>query len=55
MSRLKVSDRVIHKKFGAGEITHVFVAGKKVSVIIKFLDLGKIITDPTSGLLEKIK
>ena len=51
----QVGDKVIHKSFGTGEVTQVFFAGKKTTVIIKFPSLGKIITDPTSDLLEKIQ
>jgi DNA helicase-2/ATP-dependent DNA helicase PcrA len=37
----QVGDRVMHKTFGIGEITHVFGSGNKVSVAIKFPSLGQ--------------
>ena len=52
-----VGDRVIHealKSFGVGEIIYVFGDGNKVSLAIKFPDLGLKIIDPAYGYLEKI-
>jgi DNA helicase II / ATP-dependent DNA helicase PcrA len=50
----QVGDRVHHPTFGDGEITHVFSSGKKVSVAIKFSDVGQKIIDPIVGKVQKI-
>lgn len=51
----QVGDRVLHKTFGLGEITHVFGAGNKISVAIKFLSLGQKIVDPRVAQLQKLE
>jgi DNA helicase-2/ATP-dependent DNA helicase PcrA len=50
----QVGDRVLHKSFGPGEITHVFGEGNKVSVAIKFTSLGQKIVDPRVAQLQKV-
>ncbi|MBW4560764.1 MAG: DNA helicase PcrA [Mojavia pulchra JT2-VF2] len=50
----KVGDRVLHKTFGIGEITHVFGEGNKLSVAIKFANLGQKIIDPRVAQLQKV-
>jgi DNA helicase II / ATP-dependent DNA helicase PcrA len=50
----QVGDRVLHKTFGIGEITHVFGEGNKVSVAIKFSSLGQKIVDPRVAQLQKV-
>ncbi|MBE9230142.1 DNA helicase PcrA [Cuspidothrix issatschenkoi LEGE 03284] len=50
----QVGDRVLHKSFGIGEITHVFGEGNKVSVAIKFVSLGQKIVDPRVAQLQKV-
>ncbi len=50
----QVGDRVLHKTFGVGEITHVFGSGNKVSVAIKFPTLGQKIIDPRIAQLQKL-
>ncbi len=50
----RVGDRVLHKSFGIGEITHVFGEGNKVSVAIKFVSLGQKIVDPRVAQLQKV-
>jgi len=50
----QVGDRVLHKSFGIGEITHVFGAGSKLSVAIKFTSLGQKIVDPRVAQLQKV-
>ncbi|WGV25505.1 DNA helicase PcrA [Halotia branconii] len=50
----QVGDRVLHKTFGIGEITHVFGEGNKVSVAIKFSNLGQKIIDPRVAQLQKV-
>ncbi|MGF1675199.1 MAG: DNA helicase PcrA [Rivularia sp. (in: cyanobacteria)] len=51
----QVGDRVMHKSFGAGEITHVFGGGNKLSVAIKFPGLGQKIIDPRVAKLQKME
>ncbi|MES1023246.1 DNA helicase PcrA [Gloeocapsa sp. BRSZ] len=51
----QVGDRVLHKTFGVGEITHVFGSGNKVSVAIKFPTLGQKIIDPRIAQLQRVK
>ncbi|HLO88293.1 MAG TPA: DNA helicase PcrA [Nostocaceae cyanobacterium] len=51
----QVGDRVLHKSFGIGEITHVFGTGSKISVAIKFASLGQKIVDPKVAQLQKIE
>lgn len=41
-----VGDRVIHRAFGAGHVTHIFGAGNKICLAIKFPGLGQKIIDP---------
>lgn len=50
----RVGDRVIHRSFGVGQITHVFGSSTKQSVAIKFPNLGQKIIDPKIVGLEKI-
>ena len=50
----EVGDKVMHKSFGAGEITHVFGSANKVSVAIKFPGLGQKIIDPRVAQLQKM-
>ncbi|NJO29208.1 MAG: DNA helicase PcrA [Richelia sp. SL_2_1] len=51
----QVGDRVMHKSFGAGEITHIFGGGNKLSVAIKFPGLGQKIIDPRVAKLQKME
>ncbi|ABA22968.1 ATP-dependent DNA helicase, Rep family [Trichormus variabilis ATCC 29413] len=50
----QVGDRVLHKSFGIGEITHVFGSGSKLSVAVKFTSLGQKIIDPRVAQLQKV-
>jgi DNA helicase-2/ATP-dependent DNA helicase PcrA len=50
----QVGDQVLHKSFGIGEITHVFGEGNKLSLAIKFVNLGQKIIDPRVAQLKKI-
>ncbi len=45
-------DRVIHRSFGLGEITHVFGKGQKISVAIAFPGAGQKIIDPQLDQLQ---
>jgi DNA helicase-2/ATP-dependent DNA helicase PcrA len=53
-STWQVGDKVLHKTFGIGKITHVFGEGNKVSVAIQFASLGQKIIDPRVAQLEKV-
>ncbi|MBF2064809.1 MAG: DNA helicase PcrA [Calothrix sp. C42_A2020_038] len=50
----QVGDKVLHKTFGEGEITHVFDPGNKTSVAVKFPSLGTKIIDPKVAQLQKL-
>jgi DNA helicase II / ATP-dependent DNA helicase PcrA len=50
----QVGDRVLHKNFGVGEITHVFGTGNKISLAIKFASLGQKIVDPKVAQLQRV-
>ena len=41
-----VGDKLIHSKFGKGEIIHIFGSGEKISLAVKFGDKGSKILDP---------
>ncbi|MEH2300957.1 MAG: DNA helicase PcrA [Nostoc sp.] len=51
----QVGERVLHKTFGLGEITHVFGTGNKMSVAIKFSSLGQKIVDPRVAQLQRVE
>ncbi len=48
-----VGDRILHKSFGEGEITHIFKSNKKTHIAIKF-STGQKIVDPKLAPIEKI-
>ena len=54
ISSWQKGDRVLHRTFGVGEITHVFGKGQKVSVAIRFIGVGQKIVDPKVVRLQKI-
>ena len=49
-----VGDRVIHDQFGPGEITHVFGAGAKMCIAVKFAGQGQKIIDPKLTPLQQV-
>lgn len=51
----KVGDRVIHASFGVGQVTHIFGAGGKVSIAVKFVQGGQKILDPKIAPLELVQ
>ncbi|MFM7371782.1 MAG: 3'-5' exonuclease, partial [Sphaerospermopsis kisseleviana] len=51
----QVGEKVLHKTFGIGEITHVFGTGNKISVAIKFASLGQKIIDPKVAQLQRME
>ncbi|MEB3359099.1 MAG: DNA helicase PcrA [Synechococcales bacterium] len=50
-----VGDRVIHKAFGEGHVTHIFGAGNKICLAIKFPGLGQKIVDPKITVLQRVE
>ena len=49
-----VGDRVEHKTFGQGTITHILGSGKKMNVAVEFSGLGRKILDPTLSPMVKV-
>jgi DNA helicase II / ATP-dependent DNA helicase PcrA len=50
----QVGDRISHKIFGQGEITHILGEGKKQNLAIQFQSLGTKIINPTIAPMEKL-
>lgn len=50
----QVGDRVLHKTFGEGEITHVLGKGRKTTLAVSFPGLGKKILDPKVAPMEQV-
>jgi DNA helicase-2/ATP-dependent DNA helicase PcrA len=50
-----VGDRLIHKAFGVGQVTHVFGAGNKICLAVKFPGLGQKIIDPKITTLQRVE
>ena len=48
-------DRVLHRTFGVGEISHIFGKDDKVSVAVKFIGSGQKILDPKVVQLQKLQ
>ncbi|MBD2777616.1 DNA helicase PcrA [Iningainema tapete] len=51
----QVGDKVLHKTFGVGEVTHIFGSGNKVSVAVKFASMGQKIIDPKIAQLQRVE
>ncbi|PSB58783.1 AAA family ATPase, partial [filamentous cyanobacterium CCP1] len=49
-----VGDRIIHRAFGEGKVTHIFGAGNKICLAIKFPGLGQKIIDPKITSLQRV-
>lgn len=49
----QVGDRVVHNVFGEGEVTHIFGAGNKTNLAIKFPDFGQKIIDPRVAPMQR--
>jgi hypothetical protein len=49
----QVKDRVTHKAYGTGEVTHIFGAGANVCLAIKFPGHGRKIIDPKISSLRR--
>ncbi|ASC72765.1 ATP-dependent DNA helicase PcrA [Halomicronema hongdechloris C2206] len=50
-----VGDQVVHNAFGSGEVTHIFGAGNKICLAIKFPGLGRKIIDPKLSTLQRLE
>ncbi|WP_414586393.1 DNA helicase PcrA [Scytonema sp. PCC 10023] len=50
----RVGEKVLHKIFGVGEITHIFGSGNKISLAIKFDSMGQKIIDPRVAQLQRV-
>lgn len=50
----KVGDRVVHKNFGIGEVSHIFGAKDKLCLAVKFAGAGQKIIDPKIAPLQKV-
>ncbi|WOD40804.1 DNA helicase PcrA [Nodosilinea sp. E11] len=48
-----VGDVVVHKSYGAGEVTHIFGAGNKICLAIHFQGQGRKIIDPKISALQR--
>lgn len=49
-----VGDRVHHKVFGEGEVTHVFGSKTKSTLAVKFIGIGQKIIDPRLAPMNKV-
>ena len=54
-SKWNIGDKLIHSKFGKGEIIHIFGNGEKISIAVKFGDKGSKILDPRMAPIRIIK
>ncbi|MBP0014235.1 MAG: exodeoxyribonuclease V subunit gamma, partial [Roseofilum sp. SID3] len=50
----QVGDRVLHRSFGVGQVTHVFGKGEQQSVAVQFTGLGRKILNPKVVPLQKL-
>ncbi|MBD2185775.1 DNA helicase PcrA [Aerosakkonema funiforme] len=50
----KVGDRIVHKSFGIGQITHILGSGEKMTVAVNFPGVGRKIVDPRIAKLQKV-
>jgi DNA helicase-2/ATP-dependent DNA helicase PcrA len=49
----KVGDVVVHKSYGAGQVTHIFGAGNKICLAVQFQSQGRKIIDPKLSPLQR--
>jgi DNA helicase II / ATP-dependent DNA helicase PcrA len=49
-----VGDHLMHKGFGMGVITHIFGAGDKICLAVKFPGMGQKILDPKITALQRV-
>jgi DNA helicase-2/ATP-dependent DNA helicase PcrA len=50
----KVGDKLLHRSFGVGVVTHVFDQGEKKSIAVKFSTGGQRILDPTLVPMDRL-
>ncbi|MFW6296838.1 MAG: DNA helicase PcrA, partial [Halothece sp.] len=50
----KVGDRVVHKTFGLGEVTHLLGSGDRMTLAVKFPSLGQKILDPRVAPMQRV-
>lgn len=50
-----VGDLVVHKGFGTGTVTHIFGAGNKICLAVKFASLGQKIIDPRVTPVQRVE
>ena len=50
----EVGDRVFHKTFGEGNVTHVLGSGNKINLAVEFPGLGRKILDPRIAPLQPL-
>lgn len=50
-----IGDQVVHRAFGAGEVTNIFGAGNKICLAIKFPGIGRKIIDPKITPLQRVE
>ncbi|MEO1124918.1 MAG: DNA helicase PcrA [Cyanobacteria bacterium J06639_16] len=50
-----VGDKILHKAFGPGQVTHIFGAGNKICLAIKFPGQGQKIIDPKMTVLQRVE
>jgi DNA helicase-2/ATP-dependent DNA helicase PcrA len=48
-----VGDVVVHKSYGAGQVTHIFGAGNKICLAVQFQSQGRKIIDPKLSPLQR--
>ncbi|MDX2214076.1 MAG: DNA helicase PcrA [Oculatellaceae cyanobacterium bins.114] len=51
----EVGDRIVDKRFGAGQVTHIFGAGKKMCLAVKFPGVGQKIIDPKITPIQRVE
>jgi DNA helicase-2/ATP-dependent DNA helicase PcrA len=50
-----IGDRVEHQVFGEGKVTHILGSGRKMTLAIKFSDLGQKIIDPRVAPMKRLE
>ncbi len=50
-----VGDRVVHRAFGVGQVTHIFGAGNKICLAVKFPSMGQKIIDPKLTPVQRVE
>jgi len=50
-----VGEKVLHPSFGTGQVTHIFGAGNKMCIAVKFPNIGQKIIDPKLIALQRVE